>query len=331
MKYRVLALSSMLIAFLSTAAAQRVFNPSTAHASSFLTLTGSVTTLDGTPVRDARIEVRDLANGTVITSGYSLPNGSFTFGDLPSGHYEVRSTSGLQEAHERVDLAGVDQQITLHLAQADTAQGRGATVSVVEMRVPDKAKKEFQKGEEAFAKHKMEDARSHCAKALAIAPTYSRALTLSALLDMVDNKLPEATQSAEQAIKSDYGYGLAYVVLASVYNATQRYDDALGTLERAMPLVPNFWQAHFEMAKSLLGKGDYERSLSSVDRALQIGPREYAPIHLVRAHALLGLKAYTQAMTELEKFLGDDPNGADTASVRKTLDQVKAFVATAKK
>jgi len=330
MKYRVLALSLFSIFLVGSAAAQRSFASNGAHNSAAVSLSGSITMIDGTPVRDARIEVRDLLNGSLVTSGYSLPNGSFSFFDLPAGRYEVRGTAGLQEARERVDLQSVDQQVALHLAQVAT-QGGGATVSVAEMRVPDKARKEYEKADQAFNKHKIDDARSHCAKALAEAPTYSRALTLSALLDLSDNKLQDAAQKAELAVKSDYGYGLGYVVLGSVYNAMQRYDDSLRTLERAMPLVPNSWQAHFEMAKSLLGKGDFQRSLASTDRALQMAPPSYAPLHLIRAHALLGLKAYSQAMAELEKYLGAEPNAADTASVRKTLDQVKAFVATAKK
>ena len=326
MKYRVLALSLVTILTV-TAAAQR--SNGSLHNTN-LSLSGAVVMLDGSPVRDARVEVHDLMNGSLITSGYSLPNGTFTFYDLPAGRYELRTMSGLMEAHERIDLDTMDQQVTLHLSERSNSGG-GATVSVAEMRVPDKARKEFDKAQEAFNKHKLDDARSRCAKALAIAPTYSRALTLSALLDLSDNKLEDSLQKAEQAVKSDYGYGLGYVVLASIYNSLQRYDDAAKSLDRGIPLVPNSWQAQFEMAKALLGKGDYQRALASADRALQMSPQEYAPIHLVRAHALLGLKSYQDAMAELEKYIGDDPNGTDTANVRKTLDQVKAFVATAKK
>lgn len=328
MKYRVLVLSLLANLIVTTAAAQRVAG--VVDHSSALSLSGAVVTLDGGPIRDARVEVHDLLNGALVASGYSLPNGTFTFYNLPAGRYEVRTVSGLMEARERVDLDSMDQQVTLRLSERSNAGG-GATVSVAEMRVPDKARKEFEKAEEAFRKHKIEDARAHCAKSLAIAPTYSRGLTLSAVLDMTDNKLDDAMKKAEQAVKSDYGYGVGYIVLASIYNELQRYDDSIRTLERGMPLVPNSWQAHFEMSKSLLGKGDYQHALASADRALQVAPQEYAPIHLVRAHALLGLKSYRDAMAELEKYIGDDPNGVDTANVRKTLDEVKAFVATAKK
>lgn len=303
----------------------------TLHNAAGSTLSGMVVTSDGHPVRDARVEVHDLLNGSEITSGYTLPNGAFTFNDIPGGHYEIRVVSGLQEARERVDLEHTNQQITLHVSDGNTPAGGGATISVTEMQVPSKAKKEYEKAQEAFAKRKLDEARSHCDKSLAIAPTYSRALSLSALLNLSDNKLEDAAKQAEQAVKSDYGYAMGYVVLGAIYNAMQRYDDAIRTLDHGVPLAPTSWQANFELAKALLGKGDYQRSLASVDRAMQTAPDNYAPLHLVRAHILLSLKAYPDAMVELEKYIGDDPNSADTADARKTLDQVKAFVATGKK
>jgi tetratricopeptide (TPR) repeat protein len=332
MKYRLLAFSILAICLASTSFAQRSSLFSGARGQS-LSITGSIQTIDGHAVRDARVEIHDLMTGSLISAGYSLPNGTFTFYNIPAGHYEIRSVNGLQEARERVDLDSVDQQVTLKIADAagSPTGGNGATVSVAEMRVPDKARKEFEKAQEAFGKRKIDDARARCAKALSLAPTYSRALTLSALFDLSDNKLEDAAQKAEQAVKSDYGYSMGYIVLASVYNSLKRYDDSIRTLDRAIPLAPNSWQAHFELSKAQLGKGDFQKALAAIDRAIQSGPAEYAPVHLVRAHALLGLKAYDQAMLELEKYVSVDPKGADVADVRKTLDDVKAFVATSKK
>src|ERR1051326_3078201 len=315
----------LLVAISTTVFAQHG-SFSTMRSSSNLSLSGQVLTPDGQGVRDARVEVHAVMTGSTVTAGYSLPNGSFSFNNVPQGQYEVLVVSGLQEAHERVSLDRMDQQVTLRIAEPVNRPGTGATISIAEMRVSDKARKEYDKAKEAFEKQKLDEARVHCAKSLAAAPAYSRALTLNALLDLSDNKLEDAAGKAEQAIKSDYGYGMGYVVLGAIYNALQRYDEAARTLDRGIPLVPNSWQAHFEMAKALLGKGDFQRALSSADHAVQIAPANYAPVHLVRAHVLLGLKSYQAAMVELERFIGADPNGSDTADARKTLDQVKTFV-----
>lgn len=326
MKSRVPAISLVVLLFVVNALGQI----SSMHGSTMLSVSGTVLTADGHPVRDARVEVHDLLNGSEITSAYTLPSGSFTITNLPNGHYELRVTSGLQEARERLDLDRVNQQVTLRVSQAGETGGP-ATISVVEMKVPSKAKKEYEKAEEAFGKRRLDEARSHCDKALEAAPTYSRALSLSALLNLTNNKLEDAAKQAEQAVKSDYGYAMGYVVLGAIYNAMQRYDDAIRTLDRGIPLAPSSWQANFELSKALLGKGDYQRALASADRAIPVAPPDYAPLHLVRAHALLALKAYQDAMVELEKCIGGDPNSTSTAEARKTLDQVKAFVATSKK
>ena len=55
------------------------------------------------------------------------------------------------------------------------------------------------------------------------------------------------------------------------------------------------------------------------------------PIHLIKAHALLGLKNYDLAVAELEQFLGNRPDGVDSAKARETLNQVRAFMAASGK
>src|SRR5689334_928275 len=114
MKSRVPAVCLVLLLLVANAFSQA---PSL-HNSSVMSLSGIVVTADGHPVRDARVEVHNLLNGSEITSAYTLPSGSFTIMNLPSGHYELRVTSGLQEARERVDLDHVNQQVTLRIAEA---------------------------------------------------------------------------------------------------------------------------------------------------------------------------------------------------------------------
>ncbi|MGH9524871.1 MAG: tetratricopeptide repeat protein [Terriglobales bacterium] len=296
-------------------------------------ISGTVVSSDGQPIKDVRIEVRKVSTGEIVASGYTLPGGSFSLDNIAPGHYEVRGTSGLQEASQRVDLDPLGRNdVTLRISGPVAGDNSGAaTVSMYELRVPEKAKKEYEKASEAFKKQKLDDARQHCEKALKADPTYSRALSLGALLDVLGNNLGSAQQQAEQSVKSDPGYGMGYVVLGAIYNSLQRYNDAAMTLDHAMPLVPNSWQAHFEMSRALLGKGEYRQALQQIDRALQGAPENYAPAHLVRAHVLLGLKAYDDAVSELEKCIGADPNGANSAVARRALGEVKSFMATAKK
>ena len=59
-------------------------------------LNGTVRGADGKPVRDAHIDLRNLANGQITASGYTTYNGSFEFTNIPNGSYEVVVTNGLE-------------------------------------------------------------------------------------------------------------------------------------------------------------------------------------------------------------------------------------------
>jgi tetratricopeptide (TPR) repeat protein len=118
--------------------------------------------------------------------------------------------------------------------------------------------------------------------------------------------------------------------MGAALNQTQKYDDATRVLLRAVALQPTAWQAYYELAKASLGKGDYKTALNNVTRACQIS-QEYAPVHLVKAHALLGMKMYQEAVSELEVYLMREPSGASADSARKTLNKAKSFVSVASK
>lgn len=286
---------------------------------------GRVHSLDGKPLSDVRIELRQDGNNHVVASGYTLSNGSFEFLNVPRGRYELVATSGLQETREPLQLQGMETNLDINMGKAPETSGDGTSVSVAQLKIPDKARKEFHKAEDALRKHKTEEVRGHLDRALQIAPNYAAALTLRGIVDLGENKFEAASAECEQAIRVDPNYGMGYIVLGATYNSMARFDDAVRTLERGLALVPRSWQGHFEIAKALLGKGQYREALRQVNHAGELVPNSYAAIHLVRAHALLGLKNYPQAIAELEQYLGGAPNGVDAVSARETLDQARAF------
>jgi tetratricopeptide (TPR) repeat protein len=335
MNYRFPFLSLLLCAVMASAAAQNLGGfGATRHGfgsdrlPSNVSVSGMVRTFDNRPVRDARVEIRTLDTGTSIVSGYTLPNGSFELPNVPRGIYEVVATLGVQEAREQVNVDHPNVSLQLRLpgdAAAETS--RSAAVSISQLKVPDKAKQLFVKAQEAFEKEKFDQCREKLGKALQIFPNYAQALTLRGLLALHDKQLDQASTELEQAIKNDYSYALAYVVLGATYNLMNRFDDSVRVLERATALSPASWQAYLELSKALLGKGQFEAALRQVNRASALAPPSYGAIHLVKAHALLGVKNYDQAVVELEQYLGSKPDSTDSAKARETLNQVRAFMA----
>ena len=287
-----------------------------------------VSALDNKPLQNVRVELRDPTNGTVITSAYTNGAGAFELGSVPQGLYRVVALFGVSQAEERVDLSSFKTTVSLRMPVNNPPAGgnTGSTISVTQYRIPDKARNEFQKAQEASAKLNLEAAQKHVARALELFPSYADALTLRAILNL-SNNLPVAIADLEKAIQSDGNYALAYTVLGSALNMQSKFDEALKTLERGQSLSPDSWQSYFEMAKSYLGKTDYQAALRQLERAESLAPAEYPPIRLVRAQALIALKQYADAMADLQAFLQKDPSGPNSEAAQHMLQQTKELMA----
>jgi Flp pilus assembly protein TadD len=296
---------------------------STAH------LSGSVSTLDGRPLQEARVELHDLTTGAEMGHTFSHANGSFELYNIPKGSYEVVATKGVVESRERVDLAMGDTSVNLRMSNPVNEVGTdGATVSVSQYKVPPKARKEYEKAQKAFNDGKMDEAGAHANKALDIYQYFAEALTLRGILEVNANNSQQGQADLQKSIELDPNYGLAYFALGAALNREEKFDEAIRTLERGIAVKPDGWQGHFELSKSTLAKGDFKTALKYATTAEKLANDAYAPIHVVKAHALLGLKQYQPAVAELERYLDREPQGAIAASARQTLDQAKAFVAS---
>jgi len=296
----------------------------------FGTITGSLLTIDGRPIINAEIELQYVNTGAVVASTYSKTNGSFGFYNVPLGQFEVVANRGVDQAHERIRVDHSPNQVTLRMAGGQAEPGAGATVSDAALRIPDKARNEFQKACNAFQKSKYDEAEKHTMKALSIVPNYAQALTLRGLLKMNKKDIQGGEQDFQAAIHSDPNYALAYFAMGSAYNGSGRFKDAQQTLQEGLRIDPASWQGYFELSRSLMGQGDFRNALKYVVKAESFGAA-YPPIHLVKAHALLGLKDFDEAASEFERYLSADSKGPAADEARRALDQAKAFSTTAAK
>lgn len=295
-------------------------------------ITGVVTTPSGTPVGDARVELHNQQTGATVISGYTNSGGLFEFDNVPAAPYEVVVSLGLAESRQQIAGGEMSTNLKIRLnttnAQAAHADGK-ATVSIAEYKVPQKARDALHKAQTALEKGNNEEVGKQLAKSLAIFPDYAPALTLRAVLSLDEGKTDAAIQDFDHAIHADPNFALAYSGMAAALNGLQKYDDALRSADRAITLDPASWQSHFEMAKAYIGKKDYQNALQQLGRAQQLCSKDYAPLHLLRANAMLALKDYNNAATELQAFLTEAPNDPNSAAARKALEEVKAVTASA--
>lgn len=325
------ALSLIIVFFaVSTVANAQILGSTSSDSSpaghNLNSISGLIRTADGMPAKDAHIEIQDRQSGQIVAQTYANSSGSFEV-NVPLGVYEVVAQMGLEETRETVSVQAGDAMVSLHLPGVQPSQsGDRFSVSVAQMKVPDKARKALKKAQDAMNNERLDEASKYVAEALELHPEYSEALTVRGILNLEANKLQEALADFHKALGFDNNYATAYLALGATYNALSQFDEALRALDRGLGLSPTSWQGYFEMGKAFLGKANYEASIRQLNKAENLHPK-YSLIHLVRAHAFLGMKNYSQAMGELEFYLEQNPQGKDSADARQTLDRVRSFTA----
>ena len=294
-------------------------------------IVGSVRTMDNEPVADARVEVTSLTRGDLMATQYTSPNGGFEVTNLPAGAYELRAESGVLEAAERVQVGEGQNWLTLRMPRPVTAGGSGgSTVSVQQLRVPDKAASFLDKAQKALSQDKLDQAADLVGKALAAYPDYAQALALRGLLEMQAQHYDLATADANRSIQADPNYGMGYLLMGAILNTQQKFKDALAPLGRAEALLPNAWQIYFESSKAYLQLGRFQDALQQVNKAFTLtDPGKQPELHLVKGYAYMGLHTYAAALTELEAYVTQVPAGPHTAQVRSTLAKIRPLAAAA--
>jgi tetratricopeptide (TPR) repeat protein len=296
---------------------------------SFTSISGSLLGIDGHPISNTRITLQSVTTGRMIAIAVSSVNGSFEFSEVPPGDYEVVADKGLAQARQRVHCMEGLNNVTLHMdARGSSDLTGGDTISVAALRVPQKARDLFKKAQQNFQKEKLKDAWKFAEKSLVVCPTYSEALTLRGILRVANRDIPGAEKDLQASITSDSNYPLAYFAMGALQNIQGKFAAAQQTLEQGLRVQPTSWQGYFELSKSMLGQGNYRDALKDAVQAENMGIK-YAPIHLVKANALMGLKFYGEAANEFARFLELDPGGPHSATARKSMEAAKSFAETA--
>ncbi len=335
---RFLLFAFAFLAFSSFSTAQNPVWPGATHVPGSMdhlpgredcTVSGTIADANNTPLRNVRVELVD-QRGTSAGSVYTNPSGGFEFFHITPGRYSVVATEGLNQAHEGVDVNGfsVIVNLRLHVSNRPEDGLQRNTVSVAQYKVPAKAREEYRKAHASVEKGKTDEAFHHLDKALAIDPDYADALTLNAVLKLNDRNPEVAIADLNRAIQADGNCAMAYMVMGSALNMESKFDEALRALQHGESLAPDSWQVHFEMAKAFVGKADYPSALRHLDRAQAfLTHKEYPLIYLLRAHALLAMDQYADAMSALQVFLQTAPNGPNREQAEKMLEKAQSFIA----
>jgi tetratricopeptide (TPR) repeat protein len=268
-----------------------------------------------------RIELVPVAGvtGTAIST-YSAPDGTFAFSNLSYGKYMLTATMGVIGTSQ--DVVVESSQDWVSVAIDVDAASKDATVSVAELKVPSKARKELEKARQALSHNKLVDADRYIAKALLAWPHYCQALTLRATLALARNSYEPARADAEQAVEYDPTDSSAYIVLGDAYILLNRLDDAQRAVDRSIEIKPNAWEGYYDRGRISVIRHDWPGALRQAAKAASLKTEDDPYLHLLKALAFAGMNDQAAAKNEVNEFRRLKPESSWSPQTKRRLREI---------
>jgi tetratricopeptide (TPR) repeat protein len=286
---------------------------------------------DAQPAARVRVDVKALSGGD-IASTFTDASGRFEAPAEGTGSVIVAvQEQGYEPVEQRVDVSAESGSagvfITLRRLRTTPVEreARSAyTVSVHDLKVPGKARHEYEKGLELLQKNNAQGSLDHFKEATDAYPNYYEAYYQIGVANLELRRGNEAEQALQRSIDlSGGGYAEPQFALGAMLCDQRAYPEAERVLRRAVEVDGNSWKGHLFLGQALFGENrlaEAEQSAREVLLRKQDVPSTYvllANIHIRRHEYILGIK-------DLDTFLNMKPEGA-------TSDQARAVRAAAQK
>ncbi len=301
----IIFLNLALIAWIPSAEAQ---------VNNFETTTGKISGIvllqaDGRPVGQVLLNLRSDSAGIsrrVLTDF----EGRFEVRSLPPSTYEIIvEEPGYEPSRTSALLTGPSSELVLYLRSSKFSETHrnDYTVSVRELKIPGKARNEFQKGLGQLDKKDPAGSLSHFTKAFQAFPEYYEAYYHMGVAKMRLGQNDEAMQAFQMAIdlsggryaraelavgyllcqegnpgeaeriirrglEEDASSAEGYVILGSALMQLNRPDEAERSIRKALLRNPNFADAYLVRSDVYGRKGDYRAQLQDLDAYLKLAP-----------------------------------------------------------
>ncbi len=176
-------------------------------------------------------------------------------------------------------------------------------MSITEPETQSKATRMYQRAIREMHQGKAASAEKDADRAVKLDPKFADAEALAATGALMQRQFSRARDEAGKAVRIDPNDEKAWVILATADNYLGKYADAAYALNHLEHQNQATWQAAYQLARAEAGQEHAAEALEWANRAALTAPADFAPLHLLRASALLAANQNLQAADELEIYL----------------------------
>lgn len=292
---------------------------------------------DGTPVANGVLVELELLNTEMVAQDQTDSSGRCNFVPPGPAIYLVRAKqAGYFDAIATVDLQNTQTGMAMLELKPKPGEtpppppkgATGATVSAIDLSVPEPARKEYDLGQHALEGRDLDGGVAHLKKAIELHDQFPQAYTLLGTAYNEQKKWKDAQFAVETAIKQDPKAGEAYVQLGSALLKQKDYPGAEKALIQGLQLNPDGQSSpgvHYSLATAYFTTGQWKDAELHAAKALAVQP-DFALAHWLMAQVMLKEGNGEGAVNEFQTYLRLDPNGSFAPSVHAVIPKIQAAI-----
>jgi tetratricopeptide (TPR) repeat protein len=294
------------------------------------TISGTVLLRAGNrPASQVAVKLKSHAAG-IFRSVLTDLEGHFEVRSLPASTYEiVVEEPGYEPAQTNAQFDGSSSKLVLYLNSSNLTrtERNSYTVSARELKIPGKARHEYDKGLAALAKKDFAGSLSHFTKAAQAFPDYYEAYYHVGVVETSLGQLDKAMQAFQTAIDLSNGkYGWADLGFGYVLYLEGKSEEAVTIIRRGLEKDGSSPDAYFILGLTLLRLNRLDEAEKSAREVLLRNPN-FAQAYLVLADVYGRRREYNAQLQGLDAYLKLEPNGAESETVRQAREVVLRILA----
>jgi tetratricopeptide (TPR) repeat protein len=267
--------------------------------------------------------------GPTVSTAFTNPEGEVTFHDLRPGDYVLRlHGADVKDASSgTIELNSYESFRTeyVHVEPLESASAVGSTqgsISTADLNIPEKARKEFDKGNEAFAKGDLKKASEHYEKAIGIYPKYAMAYNNLGVAYMRFRDFANARDAWTKALDADPNLASANTNLARVKFLEHNYDQAIPLLQKALATRPDNSETLLLMSEAQLATEHFDQALLYARKVCSAPHEKYEMARIVAGRALEAQSHPDQARVEYEVLIKEAPTSPEASEAQRSLEHL---------
>lgn len=199
----------------------------------------------------------------------------------------------------------------------------GAMVSIARLQVPDKARKELDKGNDLLRDKNFGGAEARFRKAIEIFPDYDQAYNNLGVLFIQTGRPDEARRNFQKAIAINDKFARAYTNLGKLDILEKNYDEGDQVLRKAIQADPTNPETLALAAQCAYFTKHYEDAVTDARQLHAMSHGEFGYAHFLAARSLEELQRSNDAAAEYKLFLKESPTSPNVPSARAALARLQ--------